>query len=133
MGWFERWSRRQDELAPASIRDNRRQLGFLLFGFPAFLSLLLSKLDLGELLRQVLGVVGACSTSTDILAVLEVRLWKIEPSGYFATRWVVFSWVAFFCSLDWLPAALPRSVEEVFGSFCGKGFSVRCMGRGFWR
>ena len=67
MGWFERWSRRQDELAQGAdadlVRDNRRRyrLGFLLLGFATLLSLLVSKVNFGEHVRQVVGVVAGGS------------------------------------------------------------------------
>ena len=67
MGWFERWSRRQDELAqgadPDLVRDNRKRyrLAFWLLGFAILLSLLVSKVDLGKQLIRVMSVVARMS------------------------------------------------------------------------
>ena len=79
MSWFERWSRRQDELAHGAdadlVRDNRRRYrtGFLLLGFAALLSLLVSKIDLGEHLRQAVGVAAAGSGVAGLLLLIWAR------------------------------------------------------------
>jgi hypothetical protein len=83
MGWFERWSRRQDELAQGAdanlVRDNRRRykLGFLVLGFATLLTLLVSKVDLGEHLRQILRVVAAGSGVAGLLLLAWARQEKI--------------------------------------------------------
>ena len=73
MGWFERWNRRQDELAQGFdadlVRDNRKRysLAFSLVGFAILLSLLISKVDLGEHVLLVLRVVAAGSAVAGLL------------------------------------------------------------------
>ncbi len=90
MSWFERWSRRQDELAQGAdadlVRDNRRRYrtGFLLLGFAILLSLLVSKVGLGEHLRQVVRVVAAGSGVAGLLLLTwarqeEIVLHKSDP------------------------------------------------------
>jgi hypothetical protein len=79
MSWFERWSLRQDELAQGAdgdlVRDNCRRYGagFLLLGFATLLSLLVSKFDLGENLRQVVRVVAAGSGVAGLLLLIWAR------------------------------------------------------------
>jgi hypothetical protein len=90
MGWFERWSRRQDELAQGAdtdlVRDNRKRyrLAFSLLGFAILLSLLVSKVDLGKQLRLVMSVVAAGSGVAGLLLLMWARqeqafLHKPEP------------------------------------------------------
>src|SRR4029453_13416573 len=90
MGWFERWSRRQDELAQGAdtdlVRDNRKRyrLAFLLLGFAIFLSLLVSKIYLGKQPRLVMIVVAAGSGVAGLLLLMWARqeqafLHKPEP------------------------------------------------------
>ena len=65
MGWFERYNRRQDELARGAdvdlIHDNRKRyiLAFSLLGLAILLSLLASKVSLGQHLQLAVRVVAA--------------------------------------------------------------------------
>ena len=79
MGWFERWSHRQDELAQGAdadlVRDNRKRyrLAFSLLGFAILLLLLVSKVDLGKQLRLVMSVVPAGSGVAGLLLLAWAR------------------------------------------------------------
>ena len=79
MGWFERWSHRQDELAQGAdadlVRDNRKRyrLAFSLLGFAILLLLLVSKVDLGKQLRLVMSVVAAGSGVAGLLLLTWAR------------------------------------------------------------
>ena len=88
MGWFERWSRRQDALARGAdadlVRDNRKRyrLAFLLLGFAILLSLLVSKVDLGKQLRLVTSVVAAGSGVAGLFLLMWARqeqVWLHKP------------------------------------------------------
>jgi hypothetical protein len=79
MGWFERYHRRQDELARGAdadlVRDNRKRyiLAFSLLGLAILLSLLVSKVHPGEQLRLVLRVVAAGSGVAGLLLLTWAR------------------------------------------------------------
>jgi hypothetical protein len=71
MSWFERWSRRQDELAQGAdadlVRDNRRRYraGFLLLGFATLLSLLVSKVISGNISDKLCALLLLAPVSLD--------------------------------------------------------------------
>ena len=88
--WFERWRRRQYELAQGGdadlVRDNRKRyrLAFSLLGFAILLSLLVSKVDLGKQLSLVMSVVAAGSGVAALLLLMwarqeQVLLHKPDP------------------------------------------------------
>jgi hypothetical protein len=67
MSWFERLSRRQDELAKGAdadlVRDNRKRyvLALSLLGLALLLALVVSKVELGKELRLVIRIVSGVS------------------------------------------------------------------------
>jgi hypothetical protein len=90
MSWFERWSRRQDELAQGVdadlVRENRKQYkrAFWLLGFGFLLAFLMSKVQLAESLRPIVAAIaGGAGVAGSILLLRarqeEIALHKPAP------------------------------------------------------
>jgi len=92
MSWYERWSRRQGELAQGVDADlvrynkKRSRFGFGLLGSAVLLALLMSRIHFGETLRTVTSIIAGAAATAGLIVLAwarqeEISLGRPDPEA----------------------------------------------------